>query len=286
MAGNRGLSPADRGSPAPSPQRNGRHSAEEGVGEFPVFTPFVPLGDFVRELGPGPSKEAVHVYLERMAEKGWQIMNEARPAVCMCLSLCPRQFPSPRSADFPFSTLIAKRCAGLNRPTELCCVALRRRQFAVVLDAAAQGAFEDKGGGRVGSGSGGAKKREPKEPDETSVWFEDPSQARVPAQSGGDPSLTDATGADFTHAAATIARLVAGLLAYVRSACVVCCSQQQTFLGAVRLRRGGSCGPSTPHTRGGPRWWWIPSRTLSRCAAADTYPLRGSHPIGRAWWRI
>lgn len=59
-------------------QRGGRYSAEEGVKEFPVFTPYVPLGDFVRELGPAPSKEAVAVYLQRMHEKGWQIHNEVR----------------------------------------------------------------------------------------------------------------------------------------------------------------------------------------------------------------
>lgn len=167
------LAPPYRALSLPLCQRDGRHSAEEGVGEFPIFTPFVPLGDFVRDLGPAPSKEAVAVYLERMAEKGWQMKSEARGADN------PRGPWGQRSP----SSLAPRHRSYCRRDEELTQAAIFLSppfslQFSVVLDAAAQGAFEDKGTGK--SGGGGAKKREAKsaEPDETSVWFENPGQAR------------------------------------------------------------------------------------------------------------
>lgn len=75
-------------------------------------------------------------------------------------------------------------------------------QFAVVLDAHAQGAFDEKGGGK-GGGGGAAKKREAKsaEPDETSVWFEDPSKARAGACSLSAPCSLIASRTRTTMAA-------------------------------------------------------------------------------------
>lgn len=163
----------------PFAQGDGRHSAEAGVGEFPVFVPFTRLGDFVRELGPPPPKEAVTVYLQRMEEKGWHIASEARrdrkAHGCLNRRLCHLQFDT--------KVLIQRHRAAfsLTPRTSFYCNLPHASQMRVVLEAAAQGVFETSRGGGGGGSGGGKHPREPKEKDadELSVFFEDPGQRRL-----------------------------------------------------------------------------------------------------------
>ncbi|KAI3428766.1 hypothetical protein D9Q98_007587 [Chlorella vulgaris] len=45
----------------------------EEMSECPVPTPFIPLGDFISEVGREGRQEEIHTYLHRMREKGWDV---------------------------------------------------------------------------------------------------------------------------------------------------------------------------------------------------------------------
>lgn len=60
-----------------------RHSVGDSA-PAPIYVPFVPLGDFVRAVGPPPSAEACEVWVGRMRTAGWTLggpLKEAMEAI-------------------------------------------------------------------------------------------------------------------------------------------------------------------------------------------------------------
>ncbi|KAI7841433.1 hypothetical protein COHA_004828 [Chlorella ohadii] len=45
----------------------------EEMSECPVPTPFVPLGDFIADVGREATQQEIHTYVHRMREKGWDV---------------------------------------------------------------------------------------------------------------------------------------------------------------------------------------------------------------------
>ena len=50
----------------------GRHAAD-GLSEAPVIRPLVPLGDFIQRVGLRPAPDALHTYLQRLREHGFDV---------------------------------------------------------------------------------------------------------------------------------------------------------------------------------------------------------------------
>ena len=49
--------------------------------ELPETLPFTPLGDFIGEVGKPPTRTAMHTYLMRLREQGFDVSATVRKAV-------------------------------------------------------------------------------------------------------------------------------------------------------------------------------------------------------------
>ena len=83
------------------PPHCGRYACP-GLGEAPVYTPFVPLGPFISSAspspGPPPSAEATAVWAQRMRVRGWALAGPLKAAVdAIVASAAPggRRHPAP-----------------------------------------------------------------------------------------------------------------------------------------------------------------------------------------------
>jgi hypothetical protein len=52
--------------------------AVEGMSECPLKLPFTPLGAFITRVGQPPSRDALTIYLQRMREHGWDVLEACR----------------------------------------------------------------------------------------------------------------------------------------------------------------------------------------------------------------
>ena len=76
------------------------------MSEAPLITPLVPLGDFITKLGRPAGKAALHTYLMRLREQGWDVSQTVKKALhcgatldkevllcntlaCTCIALMP-----------------------------------------------------------------------------------------------------------------------------------------------------------------------------------------------------
>lgn len=53
------------------------------MSEVPVKGPFVPLGDFIKAVGPPPPDISLVTYLQRLREQGWDV-NRTERKLLMC----------------------------------------------------------------------------------------------------------------------------------------------------------------------------------------------------------
>ena len=51
------------------------------MSEAPLITPLVPLGDFITKLGRPAGKAALHTYLMRLREQGWDVSQTVKKAL-------------------------------------------------------------------------------------------------------------------------------------------------------------------------------------------------------------
>ena len=51
------------------------------MSEAPLITPLVPLGEFITKLGRPAGKSALHTYLMRLREQGWDVSQTVRKAL-------------------------------------------------------------------------------------------------------------------------------------------------------------------------------------------------------------
>ncbi len=51
------------------------------MSEAPVITPLTPLGEFITKLGRPAGKTALHTYLMRLREQGWDVSQTVRKAL-------------------------------------------------------------------------------------------------------------------------------------------------------------------------------------------------------------
>ena len=73
------------------------------MSEAPLITPLVPLGDFITKLGRPAVKTALHTYLMRLREQGWDVSQTVKKAlrcgatldkeVLLCNLCCPLSRP-------------------------------------------------------------------------------------------------------------------------------------------------------------------------------------------------
>ena len=93
-----------------------RHAAA-AVSEAPVLQPLTPLGEFIKQVGQVPDKEALAVYLRRMREHGWDVSPTIRKALQCGASIMPEVGPlCVCCAD----TLNPKPCQWLYRVKHVC----------------------------------------------------------------------------------------------------------------------------------------------------------------------
>ena len=57
--------------------RHGVHS----MSEAPLITPLTPLGEFITKLGRPAGKTALHTYLMRLREQGWDVSQTIKKAL-------------------------------------------------------------------------------------------------------------------------------------------------------------------------------------------------------------
>ena len=58
-----------------------RRHGDLSVGEYPCYTRFIPLAEFIGGLGPSPSAEALEVWVKRMHTAGWNLHGPLRGLV-------------------------------------------------------------------------------------------------------------------------------------------------------------------------------------------------------------
>jgi hypothetical protein len=64
------------------------------MSESPLIRPLVPLGKFVKQLGPPPEHKALRTYLARLREQGWEVTPTINRLLQCGESLHP-EVPSP-----------------------------------------------------------------------------------------------------------------------------------------------------------------------------------------------
>ncbi len=51
------------------------------MSEAPLITPLTPLGEFITKLGRPAGKTALHTYLMRLREQGWDVSQTVKKAL-------------------------------------------------------------------------------------------------------------------------------------------------------------------------------------------------------------